>query len=111
MTVQPGPGAYLYVVRCRLRDESRERDWNEWYDSVHVPAMLQVPGILGVRRFKALDDQLSYLALYDLESTEVFDHPRYLAARGWGEWETYVAEWSREIVARSGDQSEQGLQT
>lgn len=100
MPVQPGEGDYLYVVRCRLVDASRETEWNEWYDRVHLPAILEVRGFLAAQRFRSYDEPLTYLAVYDVSSPEVFNDPAYLGVRGWGEWSDYVAEWSTELIQR-----------
>lgn len=102
MTVKPGPGDYLYVVRCRLANASRSAEWNEWYDEVHVPGLLTVPGILAAHRFHDCEDELTYMATYDITSPEVFDHPAYKQVRGWGAWTDYVAEWSTEVLGRQG---------
>jgi hypothetical protein len=102
MSVRPGPGDYVYVVRCRLVDASRSAEWNAWYDKVHVPGLLSVPGILSAHRFRDYEDDLAYMATYDITSPDVFDDPSYEAVRGWGPWIDYVADWSTEVVGRQG---------
>src|SRR3990170_2763834 len=97
-----GTTAYLYVVRCELIAPEVETAWNAWYDDTHVPAMLSVPGIHSVTRFAERVPAPRYLALYEIDSPDVFQHPRYLEARGWGEWARHIRWWSRAILRREG---------
>ena len=51
--------------------EGREDEYNEWYDTVHLPEILAVPGVTGATRF-ALDPEEDgathrYLAIYEIE--------------------------------------------
>jgi hypothetical protein len=50
--------------------EGREDEYNRWYDEVHVPEILAVPGFVGARRFRALDGD-HYLTVYDLEAEDI----------------------------------------
>lgn len=51
----------------------REQEFNQWYDEVHVPDLLKVPGIAGVERFRlhalpgAPTAAHGYLAVYELD--------------------------------------------
>jgi hypothetical protein len=56
-----------------------ETAFNAWYDQEHVPLRLEVPGFLTARRYRAAtEDGPRYLALYDLESTDVLQCAAYL---------------------------------
>ena len=49
--------------------EGREDEYNEWYDTVHIPEVAAVPGVTSAARF-AIDDPTAshrYLALYELD--------------------------------------------
>ncbi len=48
-----------------------EEEYNAWYDDEHIPFLLKVPGVLRARRFRAVEGEPRYLALYDLASPEV----------------------------------------
>lgn len=48
-----------------------EEEYNAWYDEEHIPFLLRVPGVLRARRFRAVEGEPRYLALYDLASPEV----------------------------------------
>lgn len=48
-----------------------EAEFNEWYDTEHVPRLSAVPGCTSARRFKAPAGMHRYLALYHLASPDV----------------------------------------
>jgi hypothetical protein len=55
-----------------------EAEFHDWYDHEHGPARMAVPGILGARRYRALDGlKPPWLALYDLDSPDVIDSAEY----------------------------------
>jgi hypothetical protein len=66
--------APLSLVSVDCRPEA-EAEFNRWYDTSHVPNLLQVPGYLSGRRFRLADDprlahlgmQPRYLALYEID--------------------------------------------
>lgn len=50
----------------------REAEFNEWYDTEHIPALAAVPGTLCARRFRAATGESPrYVALYHLASPDV----------------------------------------
>jgi hypothetical protein len=49
---------YLYVVRLDA-DPEKEKEFNEWYNKEHIPALLQVPGVISANRFASLEGTLS----------------------------------------------------
>jgi len=72
-------------------DENHEDEFNDWYDRVHLPDVLRVPGVVGARRSVLSDLQMSmdedgdlfltnsktigaihqYLAIYEIQSEDV----------------------------------------
>jgi hypothetical protein len=58
----------VFVVRTRPTDWHDE-DFNRWYDEVHVPEVLLVPGFVSARRFRSADGD--YLAVYELEADDL----------------------------------------
>ena len=58
MVVQSGPA------------EGREDEYNDWYENVHLPEVLAVPGFVGARRFRALDGD-HYLTIYELDADDI----------------------------------------
>ena len=50
-------------------DRSREDEWSEWYDNVHVPDILAVDGFVAATRWKLVERNpfgANFLALYDV---------------------------------------------
>jgi heme-degrading monooxygenase HmoA len=48
-----------------------EHEFNEWYNTEHIPMLAAVPGVLSARRFRANSANRRYVALYHLVSPEV----------------------------------------
>lgn len=62
----------VYVVKTNPV-EGREEEYNDWYNSRHIPDVLNVPGFVAAQRF-TLEDlpknetaPYRYLALYEIE--------------------------------------------
>lgn len=58
---------YVWVVQTSPV-EGREDDFNDWYDNVHLPDILAIPGVESGRRFHVLggNGKPSYCAIYEL---------------------------------------------
>jgi hypothetical protein len=48
-----------------------EHEFNEWYNTEHIPALAAVPGTLCARRYRGEGAAQRYVALYHLESPDV----------------------------------------
>ena len=64
-------GAGGLLINAMSVDPEHEAEFNEWYDSEHIPALAAVPGTLAARRFRAREGSPRYVALYHLRSPEV----------------------------------------
>ncbi len=69
-----------------------DEEFNEWYDTEHVPEREAIPGVLSARRFLAPEDHPRYMAIYDLESPDVLRSAPYLRISGANE-----SPWTRRI--------------
>jgi hypothetical protein len=58
-----------------------EAEFNDWYDTEHVPERIAIPGFRSAQRFQAIEGGPKYQALYDLESVAVLDTPEYKRLR------------------------------
>ena len=58
-----------------------ENDWNNWYNSKHIPSRLNIPGFLSARRFVAVDGDPKYMTIYDLADVHVLKSEAYLKLR------------------------------
>lgn len=65
---------WLLVAVTDCSDPSREEEFNQYYDTVHAPDVLETPGILRATRFAApspTGGKGRYLALYDVETDDI----------------------------------------
>jgi hypothetical protein len=72
------PGLLLAITDIPAEIEA---EFNEWYDTEHVPERLAVPGFRAAQRYRAIEGAPAYQALYDLDSPAVLDTPAYLKLR------------------------------
>jgi hypothetical protein len=67
-------GSYVMVAQSRAKP-GRDDEYNEWYDTTHLPDMCAIPGVKSGRRFEATpismgQPGLLYLAIYELEADD-----------------------------------------
>ena len=67
---------YLYVVRLDANPEN-DKQFNEWYNNEHIPALLKVPGVISANRFTSLEGTPKYIATYEL------DNPHVRTSKAW----------------------------
>jgi hypothetical protein len=84
----------IHIVRVDIAPEVEEA-FNRWYDTVHVPALLRCPGWLSARRYVVLDGGPKYLAIYEVAGPWVYETEEFRRARGFGEFEEHVRNFSR----------------
>ncbi|MGA2411140.1 MAG: hypothetical protein ABSG46_12225 [Candidatus Binataceae bacterium] len=72
---------YTFVVLTNPTP-GKEAEYNDWYNKIHIPDVLNVKGMVGAQRFKLADTQMGpapahrYLAIYEIETDnlqETFD--------------------------------------
>ena len=79
--------------------EEREALLNEIYDTEHVPALLQVPGVAQVRRYRRVRSPgRRYLAVYEIDDPGVPTSEGWLRARDLGRWPSEVRPWTSGLV-------------
>jgi hypothetical protein len=68
---------YTFVVLSNPTTPAQEAEYNEWYNKIHIPDVLNVPGFVAAQRFTLADAQLGdgphahrYLALYEIETDD-----------------------------------------
>jgi len=88
----------LLVVRMNFNLPEKEAEFNEWYNRVHVPDMLRVPGVISGARYEVVRGRKThpkYLAIYEIENEGMIDSaisgPQSLAVgedtqRRWGKY-------------------------
>jgi hypothetical protein len=76
------PAGYGLLLAMMEPPAALEAEFNEWYDTEHLPERAAVDGFLTARRFVCIEGWPRYLALYDLERVEVLHEPSYAAVGG-----------------------------
>ncbi len=89
MAAQSAPGLLLVMVDIPAAIEA---DFNRLYDTLHLPEVVAVPGVLGGRRYQAVEAGApKYQALYDLERADVVESAAFQ------EMTQHQNEWSQRI--------------
>ena len=67
----------LFTVKATIPKE-REEAFNRWYNEEHVPQVLQFPGLVSARRYKAIEgeDTYQYMAVYELQDQATYERLR-----------------------------------
>jgi hypothetical protein len=61
-----------YVLLARLESTpEHDAEFNDWYNTDHLPALTGVPGVYGARRYRATAGSPKYLAVYELAHADV----------------------------------------
>ena len=100
---------YMLTV-CMDVDADKEALFNEVYDTEHVPLISKVPGVLAVRRYRnvpltmiiggeaktiVMEGEPQYLAVYELESSDVLTGEGWAKAVDAGRWATQVRPYTK----------------
>ena len=72
-----------------------EDEFNDWYDTEHVPERQRVPGFLVCQRWIGADNPKQSVATYDLESVSVLQGAGYRAIGG-----ENLSPWSKRVTGR-----------
>jgi hypothetical protein len=70
-------------------------EFNDWYDTEHLPERQRVPGFLTARRWIGADNPGLSVAVYDLDSLAVLQSPGYRAIGG-----ENLSPWSKRVTAK-----------
>jgi hypothetical protein len=69
-TIPDKASPYVLLVRMGIPPEY-EAEFNDWYNTDHVPALTSVPGVYGARRYRATAGSPAYLAMYELAHADI----------------------------------------
>ncbi len=61
-------------------DPAREEEFNDWYNLEHIPHFNRLPGVIAARRFRAIEGNPKYVALYHVETTDIYATQGWMAA-------------------------------
>ncbi len=65
---------WLLTVESNCADPSKEKEFNKWYDTVHLPDLLETPGFVRAMRYENTnpsEGQGKFLAMYEIESDDM----------------------------------------
>jgi hypothetical protein len=92
----------LYMVEMDFTQPARQTEWNAWYLH-HLEVLLSVPGFRTAQRFLCTTPHTApYLAVYSVDSAEVFESDAYRARGGrdsTGEWKSTMVNWDRNLFS------------
>jgi hypothetical protein len=69
-TIPSHAAPYLLLARLETNPE-HDAEFNDWYNTDHLPALTGVPGVYGTRRYRATAGSPKYLAVYELANAAV----------------------------------------
>jgi hypothetical protein len=82
---------WIVAVETNCNDPAREKEFNEWYDGVHLQDVLSIPGVVRASRYEdtnAAEGRGRFLALYEVETGDVL---QIMAGLGEG-----MARWTEQ---------------
>jgi hypothetical protein len=74
----------------------QEDEFNDWYDTEHIPERQRVPGIVNCERWVAADGSKISIATYDLQSLDVLKSEPYRAIAG-----ENLSPWSKRVTGKA----------
>jgi hypothetical protein len=84
------------LMVCMEPPAALEDEFNDWYDTEHVPQRLALPGFASASRWICIEGWPRWMALYDLASTAAVQSEAYLRVSG-----ARSTPWSRRILPRT----------
>jgi hypothetical protein len=67
---------------------------NELYDTEHIPLLLTLPGVTNVVRYRAVEGNPRYLALYEIEHPDIPTTKDWIVASDTGRWRLEVKPYT-----------------
>jgi hypothetical protein len=65
---------WLAIVESNCANSAKENEFNEWYNSTHLPDMLELPEMKRAVRFENLkpsNGEAKYLTVYEVETDDI----------------------------------------
>ena len=65
---------WFYVVETNCNDVAREAEFNDWYDNIHLPDILETPGFIKATRYEItepVEGKGRFLATYEIETDDI----------------------------------------
>ena len=65
---------YILEVRTNCNDPEKEADYNDWYNNIHLPDVMETPGVVRATRYETTDpeeDEAKFVAIYEIETDDI----------------------------------------
>ena len=65
---------HILVVGLNCSDPAKEGEFNDWYNTIHLPDVLETPGFVRATRWEHTDPKekdAKFLAVYDIETDDI----------------------------------------
>ncbi len=65
---------WLLTVESNCCDPSREKEFNDWYNKIHLPDILETPGFVRAVRYEntnPAEGQGKFIAMYEIETDDL----------------------------------------
>ena len=63
----------ILIVGTTCTEPGKDAEFNRWYNDVHIPEVLKVPGMISATRYENMEpdkDSPCFLAIWELEDEE-----------------------------------------
>lgn len=77
--VSPDNAGGVILVSMNI-EPSHEDEFNDWYNTEHIPHFNRLDGVIAARRFRAIEGDPRYVALYHVVNTDIYATPGWMAA-------------------------------
>lgn len=101
----------LLIAGFNFRNVAQD-EFNDWYDTEHVPERRRVPGFINCQRWIGADDDRVSIATYDLASLAVLQSAEYraIAYENLSPWSKRVVDRAQRLIRFEGEQTLPGSQ-
>jgi hypothetical protein len=65
---------YILEVRTNCNDPEKEVEYNDWYNNVHLPDVLETPGVVRATRYEntnPAEGEAKFIAIYEIETDDI----------------------------------------
>ncbi|MFC1983292.1 DUF4286 family protein [Chloroflexota bacterium] len=65
---------WIYAINANCVDATKEKEFNDWYNEVHIPDILETQGFLSATRYEnrePSEGQGKFLTLYEIETDDI----------------------------------------
>ena len=61
----------IILVESRPSSPERDREYNTWYDDIHLPQLVALDGFVAARRLRPVNGEGPYVAIYEIEGDDL----------------------------------------